>query len=62
MLIRLICFFRGLYRSAYCGAWVLGHNYRTIEEKTPPNVHVLKCETCGKIDIGWSWGSVEAQK
>lgn len=57
-----ICLFKTIWRSLMCGAWVSGHNYRTIPEKTPPNVHVLKCDRCGKVDVSWSWESLEHVK
>ena len=54
-----ICLIRTLWRSFYCGAWVMGHDYKTDEEPTPPNVHVVRCMTCGDVHVSWSWGSIE---
>ncbi len=58
----LLCLVRSLWYSLYCGAWVSGHQYRTSPEKTPPNVHVLVCETCGHVSVAWAWGSLEDSK
>lgn len=40
----------------------MGHDYRTDKEKTPPNVHILRCNTCGHVSMAWSWGSLEHLK
>jgi len=42
--------------------WVSGHDMKTDKEKTPPNIHVLKCETCERMDVVWSWDSLEHMK
>lgn len=60
--MNLICLIRGLWRSLLVGAWVSGHDFQTSKEKTPPNVHVLECETCGNNTVAWSWQSLEKQK
>lgn len=54
-----LCFVRWLYRSLRCGAWVEGHDYREIEEKTPANVQVLKCIVCGDVSVCWDWSPIE---
>ena len=64
----LLCILRGMYRSfisttvAYRGHWISGCNWKTDDDTTPENVHILKCEDCGKYDIAWSWDSLEASK
>jgi hypothetical protein len=57
-----ICLARFVWRSLRCGAWVSGHDYRTHPEPTPPNVHVVVCDTCGHQSVGWSWTSLEQGK
>lgn len=57
-----ICLLRTLWRSLLCGAWVAGHDYETAAEKTPPNVHILVCRTCGAQSVAWDWTSVEHSK
>ena len=57
-----LCLLRTLWRSLFAGALVMGHNYRTHPEKTPPNVHNLLCETCGHVSTAWSWESMEHLK
>lgn len=54
-----ICLFRTIWWSLRCGAFVSGHLYKTDEEPTPPNVHVMRCMTCGKMSVTWSWDSLE---
>ncbi len=57
-----ICLLRTLWRSLRALEWVSGHEFRTDEEPTPENVHVLRCRTCGEHSVAWSWDSLEAQK
>lgn len=57
-----ICLAKTLWRSFLAGAWVMGHDYATIKERTPPNVHVIKCEVCGDLSVSWSWSSLENEK
>lgn len=55
--IKEIIFFDGLISNDKCH-----HQYKTIDEPTPPNVHVVKCQLCGKYSTTWSWNSLEHQK
>lgn len=57
-----ICLLRTIWRSLRCGVWVMGHNYETDKEPTPPNVHVLRCRTCGSVSAVWAWDSIEHLK
>lgn len=62
--MRLICIALGIYRSfvsttaAYHGHWISGCDYKTDDEPTPDNVHVIKCQRCGHCNVAWSWGSL----
>jgi hypothetical protein len=66
--MRLICIARGIYRTfistraGYRGHWVSGCDWRTDDEATPDNIHVLKCQRCSHYDIAWSWGSLAPVK
>ena len=67
MIKSLICLARTIYRTIKTdvwmdGMWVSGHDYKTVEEKTPPNVHIVRCMVCNKQDISWSWDSIEHLK
>lgn len=57
-----ICLIRTFWRSLRCGALVMGHDYSTAKEKTPQNVHVVQCATCGCVSVSWSWESLEHLK
>lgn len=57
-----LCLLRAIWRSLRCLAIVSGCEYKTIDDPTPANVHVLRCEVCGKTSVGWSWGSLESVK
>ena len=59
---RPICWWLALWRSGYSGAPVSGHDFKTSDEKTPPNVHVLKCMRCGHVSVAWDWNSLEHLK
>jgi hypothetical protein len=65
---RAICWWRTLYKSfvlhsvGYSGDLISGCRWKTDDENTPDNVHVLKCETCGRYDVAWSWGSLARVK
>lgn len=59
-----LCLWRTLHMWLRSGlrVWISGHDYVTAKDKTPPNVHILVCKTCGHRDIGWSWHSMEQYK
>lgn len=57
-----ICLVKTIYRSIKCKALVSGCDFKTSEEETPKNIHILECTTCGKISIAWSWGSENIHK
>jgi hypothetical protein len=57
-----LCLLRSLWWSFRAAAPVSGHDYRTDPEKTPANVHILRCELCGHRSMAWSWSSLEHQK
>ena len=54
-----ICFLRWVYRSIRCGWRVSGHTFSVDTEPTPPNIQVLKCDTCGHVEVCWDWESFE---
>ena len=53
-----LCFWRTVWRSLRIGARVSGHDFKEDDEPMPPNVSVLKCMTCGHIDVTWWDGPV----
>lgn len=53
-----VCFARWIWRSLRCGAWVEGHDYVILDEPTPENVQVLRCERCGEVSVAWDWGPI----
>jgi hypothetical protein len=56
-----ICLIKSLWLSLKLGEIVSGHNF--IEQpNTPPNVQVLKCETCGHVSIAWDWTGFKGNK
>ena len=57
-----ICLIRTIWRSIRCMSFVSGCEFKTADEPTPPNVHVLVCKTCGAQSIAWSLGSLEEIK
>lgn len=57
-----ICIIRTIYRSIRCRRWVSGCEMETAAYRTPPNVHALKCRTCGKDSFAWAWEGIEDQK
>lgn len=57
-----ICIIRAVWRTLISGQFVSGHDFKTASEKTPPNVHVLECQTCGHVSVAWSRTSMESQK
>lgn len=57
-----LCILRSLYYSIKSMSLVSGCSYKTDEEPTPENIHVLKCEVCGDKSISWSWDSLEEYK
>ncbi len=50
-----LCFFRSIWRSLLCGAFVSGHEFEIDPGDTPNNVLVLRCRDCGERSIGWGW-------
>lgn len=63
------CYLRGWFRTVghvLCTGDVYvsisGHNFKTVDDPTPENIHVIKCLECGECSIGWSWDSLEADK
>lgn len=42
-----ICLFRTIWRSIRCMGFVSGCDFKTAEDPTPENVHVLVCKICG---------------
>ncbi len=64
----IICILRGIYRSfvtttqGWRGNWVAGCDYKTDDEPTPDNVHVIRCQRCGHCSMSWSWSSLEQIK
>ena len=61
-MINPICVIRAIYRTIISLTLISGHDYATIKEKTPSNIHIIKCKVCGKQSIGWSWESMEHLK
>jgi len=57
-----ICLIRTIWYSLITLAPVSGHNFKTSDTHTPPNVHMLECQTCGEVSISWSWHSLEEYK
>lgn len=66
--MRLLCILRGTYRTfistsaGYRGHWISGCSYKTDDEQTPENVHVIRCASCRHYVISWSWGRLESVK
>lgn len=57
-----ICFARCIWRSLTRGRYISGHKFKTANEATPENIHILRCKDCGHNAIAWSWGSLEEFK
>jgi hypothetical protein len=63
-----ICLLRTLYRTLKSGQfyttgqWISGHEFETERCGEPANVHVIRCQTCGKYSVSWANDSLEAQK
>lgn len=57
-----ICLYRCIKKSIMKLRYVSGHDFQTIEEDTPENVHIIKCNVCGATSIAWDWESLEHQK
>jgi hypothetical protein len=57
-----ICLFREIWRTLWAMHWTSGHEFRTSDEPTPDNVHVLECKTCGATSTSWSWTSLKQFK
>lgn len=51
-----------IYHDLIQEAEVSKCNFKTVDYKTPPNIHILVCEVCGKESLAWSWNSLEDQK
>lgn len=57
-----ICLFRSMWRSLTRLRRWSGHEFRPVDYETPPNIHILRCKTCGKHSVAWDYGSLEDQK
>lgn len=63
----IFCHIMTVVRTLRSGAWVngriiSGHDFQTLKEKTPPNIHILECRLCGYQSFGWDWKSLEHLK
>jgi hypothetical protein len=61
-MINPICLTRMLWRSYWAGVLVSGCDFETSKCKTPSNVHILECKTCGNKSMAWSFRSLEEYK
>ena len=66
MILQLICFLKGIYRSIpqYLNLdyTISGHDFVDIEEHDNCHVVISKCETCDKVDISWAEGTMKYRK
>lgn len=54
-----ICIARKIYRCLATLQNVSGCDYAISDEPTPKNVQLLKCTTCGKVEICWSFEDIK---
>lgn len=54
-----LCVIRKLYRCLVTFKNVSGCDYIISDEATPKNIQILKCKTCGKLEVCWSFKDIE---
>ena len=50
--MKIICFFKGIFRTFKTFLLTSGHDY--IDVYRNKDIHILKCRLCGHVSVGFS--------